>query len=84
MLIVVALVVPLFLFIRRIWALRTVQIYLLIGALEWVRALFVFIEIYERASMSWTRLAVILGGVTFFTLCSALLLFYRPLKKRYL
>lgn len=82
-LIVAALLLPLFLFIRRRWALRTVQAYLLVGAVEWIRALFVFIEIYERAGMSWTRLAVILGAVILFTLCSALLLFCRPLNKRY-
>lgn len=79
-LIFVALIIPLFLFIRKKWAARLLQIYLLISAAEWLRTLFNFIEIYERAGMDWFRLAVILGLVTAFTLFSILPFFNSALK----
>ncbi len=58
--------------IPRRWAARLVQIYLAIATLEWIRALFVYINIYERTGQSWFRLAIILGSVTVFTACSIL------------
>jgi len=79
-LIFIALLLPLLILVRHRWAARTVQIYLFFAAVEWVRALLIFIEIYERAGMSWTRLAIILGGVALFTFGSAMIFFCRPLK----
>jgi len=79
-LLLIALLLPLLLLVRQKWALNSVRIYLFIAAAEWIRALFAFIDIYEKNGLSWTRLSVILTGVALFTFCSALLLFCRPLK----
>ena len=76
---VIAVLLPLLLLIRHKLALNIVRIYLFIATAEWIRALFAFIEIYERGGLSWTRLSVILGGVALFTFSSALLLSCRPL-----
>ncbi|WP_457577607.1 hypothetical protein [Desulfomarina sp.] len=80
-LILIALVIPLFLFVRRKWAARLLQVYLLVAAAEWLRTLLNFMEIYERAGMDWGRLAVILGLVTAFTLLSIMPFFSSVLKK---
>ncbi len=80
-LILTALIIPLFLFVRRKWAARLLQVYLLIAAAEWLRTLLNLMEIYEKEGMSWIRLAVILGLVTAFTLFSILPFFSSVLKK---
>ncbi len=82
-LILITLIIPLFLFVRKKWAAMTLQIYLLIAAVEWLRTLFSLMEIYKRAGMDWSRLAVILGLVTAFTLFSILPFFSSRLKKYY-
>jgi len=80
LLIFIAFLFPLLILVRHQWAARAVQVYLLFAAAEWVRALLAFVDIYERAGVSWTRLAVILGAVALFTFCSAIFLSCRPVK----
>lgn len=62
-LVVLALVMIGLLFVRRPWAGRTVQVALVVGALEWVRTTLVLAG--ERASMArpFGRMVVILGAV---------------------
>jgi hypothetical protein len=62
-LVVAVLVLFGLLFVRRPWAGRTVQVALLLGALEWVRTTLVLTG--ERASMGrpYGRMVVILGAV---------------------
>lgn len=62
------------LFVAREWALRLVQLGLLAGAFEWLRALLSFAELRAALGAPWTRLAWILGGVAAFTAVAALLL----------
>ncbi len=72
--VVLVLVSGVLLAVPRIWAARTVQTILVLGALEWVRTLVV--KVGERASAGQpvTRLAVILGTVALVTGASALAL----------
>lgn len=62
------------LFVARRWALRLVQLGLVAGAVEWLRALLSFAELRAAHGAPWTRLAWILGGVAGFTALTALLL----------
>ena len=73
-LVVLALATFGLLFVRRPWAARTVQVALVLGALEWVRTSLVLTG--ERASMGrpFGRMIVILGAVAAVCALSAWLL----------
>jgi hypothetical protein len=80
-LVLISCALPWLLVLRRIWAVRLLQVMLLIGALEWVRAL---LEIRARRieeEREWVRMAVILGAVAGWTAMSALLLFLPPIRR---
>jgi hypothetical protein len=72
-LVAVALGLTALLFVRRRWAARTVQVALLLGAVEWVRTTLILMG--ERASMGmpYRRMVVILAAVAALCICSALL-----------
>lgn len=77
------LALPLLLLVRRSWVPRLVQLLLLFGALEWLRALYVFASMRIAFGEPWTRLAVILVAVAAFTGLSALVFLNRKLRARY-
>lgn len=52
-------------------ALRLLQTMLLLGALEWVRALLEILELRRALGQPWHRMAVILGAVALVTALSA-------------
>lgn len=64
---------PAVLLVKRPWAARLAQLVLVLGGLEWVRTLLVFVAQRRELDQPWTRLALILGSVAFFTLGSGLL-----------
>lgn len=68
---IIALVPVALLFVRRRWAARVIQVALVLGALEWLRATFMLVQ--ERAALRGPvlRLSLILGGVAAFTLAGA-------------
>jgi hypothetical protein len=74
---------PLLLFLRKPWVPRTFQVFLALGALEWLRTLFAFATIRIALEQPWIRLAVILGAVALFTALSALVFRSRALKSFY-
>ena len=81
---VVALLIPVFLFLRRAWAARLVQVIMVMGAFEWLRALVALVVERHTAGQPWGRLAVIMGLVAAFTGGSALLFsFSRSIRARY-
>jgi hypothetical protein len=82
-LVVLSAALPLLLLIPRLWALRTVQVVMVIGALEWVRTLATIAKIRMAYGEPATRMALILGFVALFTLASALLLRGRRVSERY-
>ena len=73
-LVAVCLVTLVLLLVPRNWAVRLVQVVLMVGALEWVRAMLEFISDREQEGRPWTRLMVILLAVELFTVFSAILL----------
>ncbi len=81
--VIVSLVIPLLLLFRKPWIARSVQILLLIGALEWIRSMFGYINVRKEIGEDWGRLAIILVTVALLTACSALVFRGKSLKKRY-
>ncbi|MBI4697831.1 MAG: hypothetical protein HY758_02660 [Nitrospirae bacterium] len=82
-LVLISAAVLFILLIRKPWAARLVQAVLVIGALEWVRTLLILAKMRQAAGAPWIRLAVILGAVAVFTICSALAFRFRTLRERY-
>jgi hypothetical protein len=62
----------LLLFMRSSWIPRLFQLLLVLGALEWLRALYFFAAMRIAFGEPWARLAMILGGVALFTGLSGL------------
>ena len=82
-LVVLSLLFPVLLFLRRVWAARLVQVILVLGAVEWLRTLLTLVAERRAIGQLWGRLVLILGLVAVFTGCSALLFYSRSLRKRY-
>ena len=77
------LVLILMLFIRQWWAVRLVQIALLLGALEWSYTIWELVMLRSAHGLPYIRMVAILGTVATVTLCSALLFQTATLKKIY-
>jgi hypothetical protein len=69
---VIALLFPFLLFLKKAWIPRLFQITLLLGALEWIRSLYLYILLYQENGKSCTKLILIIGSVALFTALSAL------------
>ena len=82
-LVIVCFVLPLVLFIPRPLPARFVQIGLLLAAVEWIRTTYILVALRVENGQPWIRLAIILGAVACFTLCSAFIFFSKTLKTRY-
>ena len=80
---VLCALVPFVLLVRSRWVAMAVQLFLVLGALEWVRSLIVLYAARQAAGLSGGRMALILGGVAAFTLLSALVFRTRSLRSRY-
>lgn len=70
-------------FVRRPWAARIIQVGLLLGALEWLRALIVLVTLRMQTGEPFTRLAIILGSVAVVSVASTLLSRTRRLRQRF-
>ncbi|MCK5135829.1 MAG: hypothetical protein KAR19_08605 [Bacteroidales bacterium] len=82
-LVIVSLMIPVLLFIRKAWVARSIQVLLLIGAFEWIRAMLGYIELRKSIGDDWTRLAIILIVVALLTALSGLIFRGGSLRKRY-
>lgn len=71
------------LFVRRPWVARVVQVALVLGALEWLRTMYVLAQIRALHGQPYGRMLVILGVVMAVTLCSALLFQSQTMKRVY-
>jgi hypothetical protein len=74
---------PFLLILRQAWIPSLFQALLVLGALEWLRALYGFAAMRIAFGEPWTRLAVILGAVALFTGLSGLVFINRKLRARY-
>ena len=82
-LVILSLGIPLLLLFRKPWAARIIQVTLLLGAIEWIRAMLGYIEIRKTIGDDWGRLAIILISVSLLTALSGLVFRGKLLKKRY-
>ena len=71
------------LFVRRPWAMRVLQVALVLGALEWLRTMYELAQIRALHGQPYGRMLVILGVVAAVTLCSALLFQSKTMKRIY-
>jgi len=69
--------------VPRWWAARTLQLALVLGALEWLRTLAVFAAMRVAVGQPVLRLAVILGAVAAITLLAAWTFQHRTLRARF-
>lgn len=73
--------IPAILLTRKIWAVRVVQLFLILSALEWIRTLVYLVQLRIEHDQDWMRLAVILATVALFTACSSLVFKNSTIKK---
>ena len=78
-----ACAVPLLLLLRRRWATRIVQAFLVLGALEWVRTTLLIRAVRIDEGREWNRMAIILGSVALFTLLSAAAYLFPSVRRHY-
>ena len=71
------------LFLRKSRVPLLFQVLLVLGALEWLRTLFMFAQMRIAFGEPWTRLAIILGAVALFTALSGLVFKNRKLASYY-
>ena len=71
------------LFIRQAWVARLVQVALVLGAVEWLRTLYMLAQWRGTLGEPVVRMSVILGFVAAVTFCSALLFQSKSLKRIY-
>jgi hypothetical protein len=71
------------LFVRRRWAARTLQVALVLGALEWVRTLAALAAFRYASGLPFVRMVAILGAVAIVTGLAALLFRARSLRRRF-
>ena len=74
---------PLLLLVRRAWVPPLFQAFLLLGAVEWIRTLYVYAQVRIAWEEPWTRLALILGGVALLTALSATVFWSGKLREFY-
>ena len=80
---IIFLMIPLILFIKQAWVVRLTQIILIIGSLEWIRSMFIYINQRQTIDEPYLRLVIIIGIVALFTGLSALVFRNQSLKKIY-
>jgi hypothetical protein len=77
---VLCIVLLALLFSRAIWAVRTLQLVLALGTLEWIRTAWVFSAARAAQGQPYGRLLAILGAVAALTAVAALLLSRRAVR----
>ena len=69
--------------IRKPWAARMLQVALVLGGVEWARALMEIAQRRMAEGQPYVRLIAILGSVALITAGSALLFLTRGMRRRY-
>lgn len=82
-LVVVCLLTPFLLLVRKRWALVFVRILLILGAVVWLQTTLVLVQHRWEAGAPWLRMLLILASVTTFTLLASYGLGNERVEKRY-
>lgn len=80
---IVFLILPFLLFMKRRWVVRSLQIILFAGAVEWVMTTIRIVRERIAAGEDWVRVVIILGCVILFTIFTGILLNSDRIKSRY-
>lgn len=83
-LVLLCVLLPFLLLIRRRWVLHLLQGYSLIAALVWAQTTYALGQSRMAEGEAWLRMLLILGGVTLFTLWAGYLLRSPRVRARYL
>ncbi len=81
--VIASLLLVAFLFVRRPWSARLIQLALVLGALEWSRTIVELAQFRAAHGEPFTRMAVILGVVAAVCLVSAPILETRSMRQIY-
>ena len=81
---IIILLSPLLFFYKKKISIIIIQIFLVIGTLEWVRATVYYIQQRIDLGVPWLRLAIILGLIIIITGYSVWILNSSDIKKKYL
>ena len=82
-LVLLCLLIPFILLLKRSWVPRLLQLLLGLGALEWIRTAMALARQRIDAGEPWMRMALILAAVALVTAGSAVLLQSARLQQRY-
>jgi hypothetical protein len=82
-LVIYSLIVPFFLLVPKRWAARTVQLFLVLMSIEWIRTLAAIAKVRVHMGDDWKRMATIMAVVALITAGSACVFFTKTLKTRY-
>ena len=82
-LVIIYLVLVDLLLVKRSWVARLIQFTLILGSIEWIRTLMMYVAARQAMGQPWKRLVLILGAVALFTALSSLIFQTRSLKIRY-
>ncbi len=82
-LVLISLLIPFLLLIKKRWVLYVIQTLAVAGTGVWINTIVVIAQYRIHESTPWVRMAVILGAVALFTLCSGLLLNLKKVKDKY-
>lgn len=82
-LVILLLISPLGLLIKKPLIPRIYQIILILGSLEWIRTLIHYASQRQDKGEPWMRLAIILIVISLLTLASSLVFFTKSQKSRY-
>jgi len=81
---IICLLIPFLLFIKKRYILTFIQIILYFGAIEWVRTIVIIAKLRIEIDQEWIKMAIILGVVAIFTAISGILLNSQKIKMTYL
>jgi hypothetical protein len=82
-LIVVSVLTPCLLLVKKRWSLLLLRWLTYFGALVWIHTTFVLVRQRIAIGAPWGRMLLILAGVTVFTFCAGYLLNSDVVKRRY-
>lgn len=75
---------PFILLVKARWVPLIMQVFLVLGTLEWVRTILVLVKERLSQGQDWLRMALILGGVALFTLLSVLVFRNKKIAERFM
>ena len=71
------------LFVRRPWAARTIQVALVLAAIEWLRSMMALVAVRQAMGAPFLRLAIVLGAVSLVSALCALIVQTRRQKTHF-